>query len=329
MSSPASLSSLLPHASLRDALAGAAGALCLVLAGLPFDVVKLRMQLGAASAAGAAAPTPPTRNPLRLLATIAAREGPRALWRGFSPALGSAMVENVVLFTAFGALKRLVAPSAAEEADLSLAQHALIGGVSGCFSATAICPAELLKCRLQAEAAAAASVSASASASASAPARSVGGVAGGSSRLAALACARTVWRNGGARGFFAGLAPLLARDIPFNTLFFGSFRLYSRALREPLPGVAGTLLAGGLAGSTAWTVVYPADVVKSRMQSDIGGSGGGGVRGAARVLAGILRQGGLPLLYRGWSAAVLRAFPANAALFFGVTSVESLLDAVR
>ena len=316
--------SLLPHASLRDALAGAAGALCLVLAGLPFDVVKLRMQLGAG---GAATPTPPTRNPLRLLATIAAREGPRALWRGFSPALGSAMIENVVLFTAFGALKRLVAPSAAEEADLSLAQHALIGGVSGCFSATAICPAELLKCRLQAEAAAAAS--ASTSASALAPVRSVSGVAGGSSRLAALACARTVWRNGGARGFFAGLAPLLARDIPFNTLFFGSFRLYSRALREPLPGVAGTLLAGGLAGSTAWTVVYPADVVKSRMQSDIGGVGGGGVRGAARVLAGILRQGGLPLLYRGWSAAVLRAFPANAALFFGVTSVESLFGAIR
>jgi len=328
--------SLLPHASFRDALAGAAGAVCLVLAGLPFDVVKLRMQLGAAAAAGgAAAPTPPTRNPLRLLATIAAREGPRALWRGFSPALGSAMVENVVLFTAFGALKRLVAPSAAEEADLSLAQHALIGGISGCFSATAICPAELLKCRLQAEAAAAASLSVSASASAaataaaSAPMRGVGGVAGGSSRLAALACARTVWRNGGARGFFSGLAPLLARDIPFNTLFFGSFRLYSRALREPLPGVAGSLLAGGLAGSTAWTFVYPADVVKSRMQSDIGGVGGGGVRGAARVLVGILRQGGLPLLYRGWSAAVLRAFPANAALFFGVTSVETLFDSVR
>ena len=315
---------MLPHASLRDAASGASGALCLVLAGLPFDVVKLRLQLAAlpsppppsSSSSAAAAAAPMTRNPLRLLATIAAREGPRALWRGFSPALGSALLENVVLFTAFGAIKRLVAPSAAAEADLSLAQHAVIGGLSGCLSATAICPAELLKCRLQAAAAAA---------------RYAGGPAAGG----LLECARGVWRAEGARGFFGGLAPLLARDVPFNTLFFGGYRLYSRALREgeraPLPGVAGTLVAGGLAGSTAWTVVYPFDVLKSRMQSVAGGGGGGGggggIGGALRMLRAILREGGLPLLYRGWSAAVLRAFPANGALFLGVSAVETLLPA--
>jgi len=305
---------------IRDAAAGASGALCLVVAGLPFEVVKLRMQLGAGAGAGAAGAAPPTttRNPLRLLAAIAVREGPRALWRGFSPALGSALLENVVLFTAFGAIKRLVAPSAAQEADLSLAQHALIGGLSGVFSATAICPAELLKCRLQAEAAAATGAVAAAAAATTAAAPA----SGGGSRLAAVACARAIWRKHGARGFFAGLAPLLARDVPFNTLFFGSYRLYSRALRDPLPGVAGTLLAGGLAGSSAWTVVYPFDVIKSRMQSSAAGARGAG---AAQVLAGVLKEGGLRALYRGWSAAVTRAFPANAALFFGVTSAEAFL----
>ena len=66
------------------------------------------------------------------------------------PALASALIDNVVLFTLQRAFMRLVAPGAASEEALTLPQHALVGGAAGAFSATAICPAELIKCRMQA-----------------------------------------------------------------------------------------------------------------------------------------------------------------------------------
>ena len=310
----------------RDALSGAAGAFCLTCAGLPFDVIKLRMQL--------AGPSQRAASPLAHVARIALQEGPAQLWRGFGPALASALIENTVVFAVFGAIKRVVAPSAGDEAALTFPEHAACGGFAGVFSATAICPAEVLKCRLQAQAAAA----------------GLRVLSTGSGANGVIACAVAIWRAEGARGFFAGLAPLLARDVPFNTLFFGSYRFFSSLLflpavpdRPPLlgSGVAGDAsvphapdqglrpsLAGGLAGMSAWTVVFPFDTLKSRLQAQPP-SAGGGARGAAaagQLLLAILREeGGLRALYRGWSAAVLRAFPANAALFWGVTTTSTLL----
>jgi hypothetical protein len=43
------------------------------------------------------------------------------------------------------------------------------------------------------------------------------------------------------------------------------------------------------------------------------------------VLRGVLAEGGRRALYRGWSAAVARAFPANAALFWGANTAEKAL----
>ena len=121
------MDSLFPDLRARDAAAGASGALCLTAAGLPFDRAKILMQVGAA------------RSPLAAVASIVRSEGPLALWRGFGPALASALVENIVVFATFNSIKRFVAPSVEREAALTVREHAVIGGLSGCFSATAIC----------------------------------------------------------------------------------------------------------------------------------------------------------------------------------------------
>lgn len=255
------------------------------LAGLPFDVVKLHMQTE--SGVG--------NSMLQTMRRLVARQGVWALWSGAMPALASASIENSVVFTANGFFRRTLAGGAPED-SLSLPQHALIGGLSGVFSATAICPAEVVKCRMQ---------------------YSVGSTP--------LQCIRAVLSEAGLKGLFHGLGPLLARDVPFNTLFFGSYRSYCAAAgslrglwsggqsaqHHELSG-AEYFLCGGFAGMTAWSIIFPFDCVKSRVQS------GAASGSAVNVASAMWRAEGIRAFYKGWSAAVLRGFPANAALLLGV-----------
>ena len=260
------------------------------------------------------------------LRTLVQREGVTALWRGALPAFSSAALENAVVFTANGFFRRQLADGL-PESSLSLPQHAVIGGLSGILSAMAICPAEVVKCRLQYL------VKASPAASAS-----------------PLACAAQIYRETGARGFFSGLPALLMRDVPFNALFFGSYRTFCRICaftrmqngwgrhnetpNDDSANIGADLAprrvthehlspaeyfaCGGFAGMAAWSVIFPFDSIKSRMQS---GSVSTGVVSTARNM---WRQGGAAPFFRGWSAAVLRAFPANAALFLGVEMSRKL-----
>jgi len=262
---------------------------------------------------------------LTTLRGLVQREGATALWRGALPAFSSAAVENAVVFTANGFFRRQLADGL-PESSLSLPQHAVIGGLSGVLSATAICPAEVVKCRLQYL------VKASPAASAS-----------------PLACVVDIYRQAGVRGFFSGLPALLMRDVPFNALFFGSYRTFCRlcAFARMQNGwgrhgssddkLGGTAVArvthehlspaeyfvcGGFAGMAAWSVIFPFDSVKSRMQS------GSVSTGVVTTIRDMWAKGGAAPFFRGWSAAVLRAFPANAALFLGVETSRKLFKSL-
>lgn len=49
-------------------------------------------------------------------------------------------------------------------------------------------------------------------------------------------CALTILRQEGLSALFRGLPALLARDIPFNALFFGCYDMYCKALMAiPFP----------------------------------------------------------------------------------------------
>jgi hypothetical protein len=270
----------------RDALAGAVGACCLVAVGAPFDTIKVISQTGGAS------------GPLTAMRAVVRAHGVRALWRGAGPALASALTENVVLFSAHGVLLRaLLASRGADAPPLSSSAHALLGATSAIFSATAICPAEVVKCRAQAVAASAE--------------RSLG----------VAAAAAALLRAEGPRVFFSGLAPLLARDLPLISIMFTVERAVSDALLRAGAGAdERAVLGGGIGGAVAWAAVFPFDVVKSRAQ--VQARVGAAREGLAAALATAAREGAL---FRGVSAAVVRAFVANGALFWGVRTAETAL----
>lgn len=126
------------------------------------------------------------------------------------PALSAALTENVVVFAVNGALKRLVVAAGWVGADsvgangagagLSTSTEMCLGAMSGFVSATAICPLEVLKCRLQVDRARAGGGAGPAG----------GGGGGGGGQL--LRCAAELWRAEGAAGFFRGMSALWARE---------------------------------------------------------------------------------------------------------------------
>jgi len=186
-----------------------------------------------------------------------------------------------------------------KESELSLTALANIGGVAGIFSAITICPAETIKCRMQVQLAHGNSLS------------------GGTYR-SPLHCAVSTVQSEGMHGLFRGLPAQLARDVPFNYVFFGSYealcygmcKLSSRQQKEELSATH-YFVAGGLAGMTGWTASIPMDVLKSRMQ--ISTSEVSLMQLAKKIVA----VEGASALFRGWTAAMMRAFPANAAVFLG------------
>ncbi len=93
---------------------------------------------------------------------------------------------------------------------------------------------------------------------------------------------------------------------------------------QPL-SAAKTMFAGGLTGIINWAVVLPLDVVKSRIQTAPEGLYPRGVRDA---LPALLKSEGPKGLYRGIVPVFIRAFPANAACFFGFETAMKFLNFV-
>ncbi|KDO31746.1 hypothetical protein SPRG_03666 [Saprolegnia parasitica CBS 223.65] len=271
---------------LRETTAGTVGAICNVYAGLPFDVAKIRLQTQG--------PTPLYNGLVDVVTKTARAEGVRALWKGAIPAMSSAIAENSVLFTAHGALHRCFFGN---QENLSTSQEALLGGGAGLFAAMAITPTEVIKCQLQTH--------------------------HGPTSLGVVRCIQQVYQQYGVLGFTAGLPAVVLRDVPFAFFFFGAYQGYTAQLmkwqqvdsRHDLHPLA-VMLAGGAAGSTGWSFVFPADVIKSHMQI-----GHISFREAATT---IWKQHGPRGFYRGWNAAVLRSFPADGSLFLGVEMTHRL-----
>ncbi|KAF0683395.1 Aste57867_24519 [Aphanomyces stellatus] len=270
----------------KETAGGIVGAICNVYSGLPFDVAKVRLQT-----------TSDYRGLADCFVKTVHEEGARTLWKGATPALSSAVIENSVLFTAHGVLRRLFFGES--NTTTTLLDEALLGSGAAIFSATAITPAEVIKCRLQTS---------------------------HTASFGVVACMKEVVAQNGVRGLMAGLPAVLLRDVPFNFFFFGAYELYTSSLVHALDASSkrdlhplAVLTCGGLAGATGWSLVFPVDVVKSRMQI------GNNVtfRGA---VTSVRQTCGPRGFYRGWSAAVLRAFPANGCLFLGVEMTHRLFD---
>lgn len=128
---------------IKSVLYHSLGGTACVYVGQPLDTVKVKMQTF---------PTLYSNGMMDCLKTTFRQDGVRrGLYAGTVPALVANASENAVLFAAYGLCQNAVAVVTGQKVEtMGTLHHAISGFFAGFFSSLALCPTELVKCRLQA-----------------------------------------------------------------------------------------------------------------------------------------------------------------------------------
>ncbi|KAM4795177.1 mitochondrial ornithine transporter 1-like [Rhinophrynus dorsalis] len=284
-----------------DLTAGAAGGTACVLTGQPFDTAKVKMQT-----------FPKLYRGLIDCAVKTYRQvGITGFYKGTSPALLANIAENSVLFMSYGFCQKVVRRIVGLEknATLSDLQNAAAGSVASVFAALVLCPTELVKCRLQAMH----------------ELQLSGKITQGQNTVWSVV--KGIVRQEGILGFYQGLTSTICREMPGYFLFFGGYEL-SRSFfasggksKDELGPVA-LMASGGFGGVALWLAVYPIDCIKSRIQVL---SITGRQAGFIRTFCNVVKNEGISALYSGLKPTLIRAFPANGALFLAYEYSRKLM----
>ena len=262
----------------------------------PFDTIKVRMQAADCK----------YTSTLNCIRRIAAEEGFWGFYSGVAAPVGGAAFENAIAFFVYGRGANLLddaccGGAAARSASASATGGgggaerplwiiATAGAISGVGTGVVLTPVELVKCRVQ-----------------TTPKR----------YPSVPACIRTTVREEGAGALMTGLPATLVREVPGNACWFGFYELTLRncfipqgKTRADAPWWAFPI-SGGVGGVFYWSVLFPADTVKTRMQTDAAYQR----LGFVRCFRSMWAQGGARLMYSGFGITLCRAFPANATIF--------------
>jgi len=262
------------------------------MVGQPLDTVKVKMQT-----------FPKTYpNSIQCFVTTLKTEGVfRGLYAGTTPSLAANVAENAVLFCAYGYCKQLVSSiTGRHDKEMTVLDKASSGFLAAFFSSFALCPTELIKCKLQAI-------------------RETN-----SQPISATALTKSIIRTQGIRGLYNGLTSTIAREMPGYFAFFGGIEATKQILArftsikdESHPVMP--IMAGGVGGMCLWLTIFPFDLIKSRIQIE------DSKMSLSRMLVKIVREEGPKTLYRGLTPTLLRTFPATAALLFTIEQTRLLI----
>ncbi|KAF5351021.1 hypothetical protein D9756_008214 [Leucocoprinus leucothites] len=312
----------------------------------PFDLTKVRLQAQVLDS------TARFSGPLDCLYKTWKYEGFRGLYRGLPAPVTGAMAENASLFLSYRELQNVVKSLTGKQADyqLPLGQLMIAAAGAGAITSFILTPVELVKCKMQvsqlvAQPSMAAPTSVGA---ATATVAAVGGIPSSSLPHAPastkppgpIAVLASILRTTGIRGLWLGQTGTLIRETGGGAAWFGTkeyvanILVRKRLTEQGLPTDPVTVgvhmkdlkawesaVSGAFAGAMFNFVLFPADTVKSAMQTEeelrpLTGRGTGGPKpsffGTFREMYG---KGGIRGLYAGCGITVARSIPSSAIIF--------------
>ena len=157
---------------------------------------------------------------------------------------------------------------------------------------------------------------------------------GSSGKQSAISLYRSIIRNEGLLGLWAGNGANLLRVVPAKAVVFSTNDMYRKlfytlygldAKTDALPGYL-SFLAGGMAGVSASAATYPLDLARGRITGKLAGADK--KKHYSGIISTILltaREEGVTALYKGVTPTLMGALPYEGIKFGTVGVLESVL----
>lgn len=283
--------------ALRDIFAGTMGGVAQVLSGQPFDTTKVRLQSS----------TDPNMTPMRVIRSLLRDEGPLAFYKGtLLPLVGIGACVSIQ-FSVNEYMKRTfdAQNGGGGVSAMSTGQFFLSGAAGGLSISGLAAPIEHVRIRLQVQ--------------------TVESTFNGP-----MSVLRELYNTGGLRSIYRGLIPTLVREGVGSGMYFVTFEslvknnVQKRGIQRKDVESWRLCLYGGLSGYTMWTVIYPVDIVKSKLQTD--NHLNWKYKSIRHVMKDIYATRGLRGFFVGFGPTILRAAPANAATFVAFEQTMRLIS---
>ncbi|PHH67575.1 hypothetical protein CDD83_6511 [Cordyceps sp. RAO-2017] len=247
-----------------------------IILGNPLDLLKVRLQ--------AAQPNVPVKDAGVYLSSAAPRLS--TIVTGTAVPILSHGALNAILLVSYKRFEFALNKAwSTREGNLSAVW--LAGAVGGLCTWTVSAPTEIIKCRAQAS----------------------------SPTISSWAIARQIWTTFGLPGLYIGGSVTALRDCIGYGFYFWSYELANS--HWPWPSTttprdsSRAVLCGGLAGIVAWASVFPLDVIKTRVQTQVWHPSRKRI-GALRVAIETLKKEGTRAFFQGLTICSIRAFVVNA-----------------
>jgi len=277
-------------------ISGLVGGFCGAYVGQPFDTVKVRLQV---------APKVYNNSIRKCCSEILRKEGVLSFWKGVTAPLTGMVAINGIVFGVEGQVFKHFEPT--ENRVKQIQQHFFAGGVAGFAQTVVCCPTELIKCRMQIQ--------------------NMKTDPNAVKYKNVVDAAIKISKSEGVFALMNGFGSTVMREIPSFATYFATF-YYLETHPSPYisfktPTTPSEILsfdmfklsmAGGIAGCTCWISSYPADVIKSRLQTD-GFSEKPMYKGTWDCVQKSFRAEGWRWMFKGLGPTLFRAFPTNAATF--------------
>ncbi|KAJ1993771.1 hypothetical protein GGI25_000913 [Coemansia spiralis] len=135
-----------------------------------------------------------------------------------------------------------------------------------------------------------------------------------------LSVLREIIRQKGLLGMYYGIGLHVVRDSSGTAIYFAAYETVKETLRRitgsETTGPMTHMLAGGTCGVVSWLLIFPVDLVKSTIQSQVlKPSDTQEFKSSWQCMRSIYSRLGLVGLYRGVSVSLIRAFPIHGLNF--------------
>lgn len=141
-----------------------------------------------------------------------------------------------------------------------------------------------------------------------------------------------IFKKYGIKGVNQGLFATIVREIGFCSGFFSFYEIFKRQLRDSPdtpPSPFQVFIAGGITGIFTWSLIFPADTLKSIAQTEPLAPSKRRYTGYFDMVSKVVKKHGIKHLYRGLDVCLMRAFPVNAVTFSCYELARSTITNVR